>query len=90
MAVERLFLLSQGPGPGLQPGLLRGPLLSLGQPVLKLRQPGLRLGQLSRFVVAAAVLTGMIYYFAECNAAERETEGTLVDRRWEAESGIEQ
>ena len=24
-------------------------------------------------VVAAAVLTGMIYYFAECNAAERET-----------------
>ena len=37
-------------------------------------------------VVAAAVLTGMIYYFA----AERETEGTLVDRRWEAESGIEQ
>ena len=41
-------------------------------------------------VVAAAVLTGMIYYFAECNAAERETEGTLVDRRWEAESGIEQ
>lgn len=41
-------------------------------------------------VVAAAVLTGMIYYFAECNAVERETEGTLVDRRWEAESGIEQ
>ena len=28
-------------------------------------------------VVAAAVLTGMIYYFAECNAAERETEEVL-------------
>lgn len=41
-------------------------------------------------VVAAAVLTGVIYYFSECNAAGRETEGTLVDIRWEAESGIEQ
>ena len=41
-------------------------------------------------ICVVAVLTGMIYYFAECNAAERETEGTLVDRRWEAESGIEQ
>ena len=41
-------------------------------------------------VVGEAVLTGMIYYFAECNAAERETDGTMVVRRWEAESGIEQ
>ena len=41
-------------------------------------------------VVAAAGLTGMIYYFAEGNAAGRETEGTLGDRRGEAERGIEQ